>query len=700
MSDVAPLSPVQDWLAQANGTFVDTVGGGTATLTRTTPKTVLDTTTGVISDVASGVGAARPWACDKAGAGGSALVIERARTNLFLRSYIAGATALAAWTADAGLTAALNGSSLYSPSSAANLAADGSNRAFWQVATMTAATYTASFFVRRTDGAAVTSADCAVCAAAGTSTPVGTLQSTTFLACGGGWYRAYCRLTFSAASWAVGVAVKANKTVIVDCFQLEASPSNTATITSYIPTTTASLTRNDDNMTIPTTGWVKSTGTIVVIGVLPIVGARWVNSTTNFRILVANSSTQLGLITSKEAGGAQTATYTTTGGIVAVFAGTWDSTVPSTQAYVNGASGTAANAAVATTANWGATAFLGSQSGTVGHIDNALHRVIVYGTCLTGQQLIDSLNSLLNGPVEHYGTGAAGSISGAQGAVTAESPDTGSAGSVAGCSGAVTTESPGTGAAGAVSGAQGAADYYESPGQGSAGSVAGCAGAATAESPATGAAGAASGAFGDATAEAPAAQEATGAAGSTSGAAGTAASESPATGAAGSCSGGQGQAAAETNAIGAAGSISGAQGAAVCRNAYGIAGSRSGAQGAVFCEDPVTGLVGVLSGAGGWVTAESPASGAAGSRSGLSGAVTSELPGSGTAGSVSGSEGAGTWHFPDLALGGEMREEAGPTGSMTVAHDLAGDMTAGNEQTGSMTVMHDLVGSMSVTQDD
>jgi hypothetical protein len=264
----------------------------------------------------------------------------------------------------------------------ASLAADASNRAFWQQVTLTAVTTAVSAYVRN-GGAAVSATDMQLCAVAGTSTPVGTLLTTTFTALTGGWYRATATFTGTAAAWTVGVAVKANKTVVADCLQVEARPE----ASSYIPTTSATATRNKDDAQISTAAWTANAGTLVGVFGTPAHDAYprlWgVTSQT-----IQSYRTQANLRPNVYGGdnalmspNGWTAWTTGTNGVAAV---SWSGT--SANAYVNGTAG-ATGTIVARTGN-GSTLAIGAVGADC--YDGPVQRIVVYASALAPTVLDDA----------------------------------------------------------------------------------------------------------------------------------------------------------------------------------------------------------------------------------------------------------------------------------------------------------------------
>jgi hypothetical protein len=79
--------------------------------------------------------------------------------------------------------------------------------------TLTVATYTVSFYVRKADGSAVTSADCVVWNEVEVT--------STFTHVGNGWYRVSGSFTGAASAKSIGIRVKARKMLYADGFQCE-----------------------------------------------------------------------------------------------------------------------------------------------------------------------------------------------------------------------------------------------------------------------------------------------------------------------------------------------------------------------------------------------------------------------------------------------------------------------------------------------
>lgn len=413
---VAAREPVGDWIAIEEATgyghWLDSVNGRRAYPMRTGAKTT--TRTGKVIDVP-----ANYLAITEAGSGmaGVAGYPEAARTNAFLRSYVADASGLAAWTADSGLTATLRSTAhaLYNASQGITLAADGSNRALWQQFTATATTWALSAYVWRDDGAAVSATHCQLCAAAGTTTPVGTLLDTTFTAVTGmkvgtsQVYRATALFTGTAAAWTAGVAVKANQGLNADLLQTEASTYPT----SYIPTTTATVTRAADMCPINTIGWDCTTATwMFTAGVAPtplstdFMLGGW-GTGTGQRVYLEHINT----ISSMCEQYGSTARTAQTGQLTAwgVLHGSWTSGAK-VNAYVDAGTKGQSSVVADPLPPMPMYAFIGGYYDGTLNYDGPIQRATYYDTLLTDDAVLATRNDVMYGPVEIVAEAAALSL--------------------------------------------------------------------------------------------------------------------------------------------------------------------------------------------------------------------------------------------------------------------------------------------------
>lgn len=215
------------------------------------------------------------------------LLIEESRTNLLLQTQ---AMNNAAWGKGAVSVTADNAVAPDGTTTADKISANGGNFAyFYQDATWSAGqTVTRSVYVKPVDGtyilfehkvANALSYTAYVLTGNGTvqSTPSGTTSSIKNV--GNGWYRLSATRTFAGASGgtnAFGViyidspgSASAGEAAYFWGAQTEIGKFPT----SYIPTTTATVTRGADSLTIPTASWYNNaTGTIVQQSMIPYLG--------------------------------------------------------------------------------------------------------------------------------------------------------------------------------------------------------------------------------------------------------------------------------------------------------------------------------------------------------------------------------------------------------------------------------------------
>jgi hypothetical protein len=284
----APLSPVADWLATAQGdhygNYYDLVGHGWASVTRSTPKTIYDPNSQKIYDVPANYLALNPWSAYQSGGRGSAALIEEARTNYLTNSYGAANTG-GAWD---GLVQFVTTSSVPTRSITDGVYGTTAQRVEYVgqagdtgalvdysrasgIGTFAAgeAASASMYYKSAIAGCSLTILVQARNAAYGLlGTFVQTLTPTA------SWQRVtatYANLPAdtSLVTWrfqATGIDTGDTIDITIDAAQLEKG----AFATSYIPTTTTTATRNADVVTVPITGWNAATTTVVAVaGVHP-----------------------------------------------------------------------------------------------------------------------------------------------------------------------------------------------------------------------------------------------------------------------------------------------------------------------------------------------------------------------------------------------------------------------------------------------
>jgi hypothetical protein len=184
----------------------------------------------------------------------SGALFEAARTNIMLYADTS-ADLLANWTST-GITATYDDDTNGYGDKRWTLAADGSDRQFVRTITIPASAHSLAFYVRKSGGSAVTSADCNIYAD-------GANRTSTYTLVGNGIYRVeYANFTGANSALNSGLTVKASQTVyLVAPANLEAA----AFTSSPIPTPAgSSVVRNADNLTFPVSGNITASHTIYV----------------------------------------------------------------------------------------------------------------------------------------------------------------------------------------------------------------------------------------------------------------------------------------------------------------------------------------------------------------------------------------------------------------------------------------------------
>jgi len=383
-----------DLIADRGGYLLDLPSGNTVKPSRLMTKTVVGGSS--IFDVAPDHLAISERTD---GGGGFEAIFEELRVNYLSRTTFNSTDGTTGWTTDSAMTCAVFGPSPHVGSNALLLVADSSDRAFWKSYTLSAATHCLSFYVKSVNGGVVTSNDIQLCAAVGTTTPVDTLLTTIFTQLGSSeWYRAVATFTGTAVVWAVGITVKANKSVLVCCPQEEVG----AFPTSYIPAASSgyNLSRYGDSLSVDATSMSKDQGTIIAICGEPVVGQTnrnlfgWGSTSTNgihFKITVST------LQASVASGGVFITTESKerprpwSGVAMTWSAGKNLKVFCNDTAYY---SSTVAAAPVSLPDN----AYIGYSGTSSAYFDGPIHRVLIYSTVLTDAQIHNVISALRSGP--------------------------------------------------------------------------------------------------------------------------------------------------------------------------------------------------------------------------------------------------------------------------------------------------------------
>lgn len=318
------------------------------------------------------------------------LVVSVANTNHFTNPIFGNAAWSTGWTAGANLTATENTEAAFIAFGvrSAKLQATGATRTWTQSLTLTAATYTLSFYARRPDGAAITSATCSPWFN-------GSSVSGAYTDVGGGWYRVTYSGTGSAGAATYGAVLAAAQVVYVDGFQVELSSYATPLAhgdmygSAFSSTTHASTTtRTTPYLRVPLTGkiWNVGSGSIRTVVTFPTGPSSnpylWYEAATGLRLYYDTAASRWtmtdGTNTITSGAGALTA------GTSYVVHATWSSA--GLAVYVNGAS-SASGGSFTPSASAPTYLYIGSTSTPANHQNQVFSDFVVWGVTLTSGQV-------------------------------------------------------------------------------------------------------------------------------------------------------------------------------------------------------------------------------------------------------------------------------------------------------------------------
>jgi len=271
---IAPHSPVADWRAvpqgHGYGNYFDPVTGTWATVTRTTPKTARVAADKLV-DVPAGYLALEPWSLHKTGGVGLAAIIEESRTNAYLDSYFAAADISAAWASDGTLTRSTDVPAVYGTHTAKVVLTGGAGDSNATKTLLSqerpysaAQNVTTSAWVR--GSATGLTVQRFIEAIDASNAVLGTVVAGLTLGAWGHGTLTYANLptgTVKTRSGIRAIGVDENDTVTLYASAAQSEVGSFAT--SYIPTTTAAVTRNADVVTVPTAGWGATAGTFSTV---------------------------------------------------------------------------------------------------------------------------------------------------------------------------------------------------------------------------------------------------------------------------------------------------------------------------------------------------------------------------------------------------------------------------------------------------
>lgn len=396
---VAPNSPVADWIARPtgdhSGTFVNLVNGATATISRAGVKTVYDPSTGRIYDVAANTLPVLPWSAYKTGGKGYCAIIEESRVNSLLNSYFGNGVTSWDFYANLLVENAALATTLYGANPLMDVKMTGQSgvSAYAGMSQSAAAvageSWTFSTYIDVTEITAGMTAQLALQAYNAGGTELG--AQVLALTPNTGVVRrtvSYPSLPANTATVTAKIRTSGNMAngkvlrVTLGPCQLEKG----AFVTSYIPTTTGAVTRNADQVTIPTTGWPTAAGTIVGVAhegapssTAPYL-AFWSNTDASDRMTLYRYTAAYaeGRVDGTTRTSSSTLAYPQTNPFVLACKWVGGGAVT---AYANGTPGTPSANLTGTPDAMLATANVGRQVASA-YYGGPIHRLIVYGTAL------------------------------------------------------------------------------------------------------------------------------------------------------------------------------------------------------------------------------------------------------------------------------------------------------------------------------
>lgn len=398
----APLNPVADWLAMQTGdhygNFYDLVSKQYATVNRATPKTIYDPTTNKIYDVPPNSLGIRPRSDGKAGFEAE---VEESRTNLL--KYSNGQNTSNYWSCSGSDGSYCIYNSAIAPdgtNSATTMNISGSGHYYRQVvAVLPSTTYTFSFYVKLGTVDRINYCIYDVANASNIITPTNYYSQID-----NEWSKIAVTFTTPSNTTSIGVYperdASTNGIIYFWGMQLELGPSST----SYIPTTTTSVTRLADIINIPSTNWSSSSGSVFALGEIPNLGTayffRWVNDGANRVEMYQGNADQMHMTISTPTTvsnvGYSKFTQRSTTGEYDVFAGRWN-VGTNIKMFVDGviaSSNGGIQPQPEAMTNMPNIVNLGGASG-FGYVNGMLSRFVVYSSALSDSD-IATIGSIIN----------------------------------------------------------------------------------------------------------------------------------------------------------------------------------------------------------------------------------------------------------------------------------------------------------------
>ncbi|MCX6728422.1 MAG: prepilin-type N-terminal cleavage/methylation domain-containing protein [Candidatus Saccharibacteria bacterium] len=410
----APLSPVADWLAMAQGdhygNVYDLIGKQWATVARVGPKTIYDPGTNHVYDVPDNYLGINPRSDGKSG---SEAEFENTGTNYITNSYFntdSNSDGLAdSWgetnKATSGATTyTLSNSSIYGKAQRAQYTGQaGDSNSGFDLRSFSSASFVATDPVTESIFIKGACTGCTVKLWAVSYPDYATVVMSSAIALTNQWQRVSVSGVVPAGDTNMYLYIQVRAVDTADVLDISLSAAQVekaAYTTSYIPTTAAIATRNADSTTIPTTNWNADTGaSVVVAGDNPCrasggcAGGYWrVSSGSN------NLRTYAGYTSSYLTEDYNASTYYDSRGITAGYhtrAGRWDNG-NTIRSYVDGVAG-ARTDVYTTLSPFAGTAMLGAYNSS-NYFNSNIQRFTFYSSALSDADIMTASNAVKDGP--------------------------------------------------------------------------------------------------------------------------------------------------------------------------------------------------------------------------------------------------------------------------------------------------------------
>lgn len=414
----APLNPIADWMATPQGdhygNFYDSVTKSWASVTRASPKTVYDSNAQRIYDVPANYLSINPRSDGKSG---SEAVVEEQRTNYLANSYFSIDSDTdglgdnwnhTGYNAGGVSTFSLIPDSVYGSKAqrfqyTSSITDSGVNNNINQASANSsfaagdAATF--SFWVKGSLTGCILNIYMASLNSSGVT--IGSAGSSSLSVSQNYTRYAYTYTNLPPNTNRVLIAVNVDNIDNGDFYNISIAAAQLekgAFVTSYIPSTTALATRNADEVSIPTSNFSASVGTLMAVAANPAsAGGKlfgWMYDNSNLISLYQGSVGQMAI--DVRGGGTSRQSYKTGAAGYFVHTGIW-SVGSSPFVYLNGVKGSDSGVLAGAPSGLPSTAVIGALPGN-GYYNGPIQRLTIYKSVLSDSDILSVTSVIQNGP--------------------------------------------------------------------------------------------------------------------------------------------------------------------------------------------------------------------------------------------------------------------------------------------------------------